>query len=45
MRHECKVMAKKSSVVSFTSFPDPMRGINFNIENFSVDLLEDTKSG
>ena len=45
VRHERKVMPKKSTVVRFTRLPYPMYVINFNKETFSVDLPEDTHSG
>ena len=45
VRHGREVTPKKYSVVVFTRLPDPMRGIIFNKETFSVDFLEDTHAG
>ena len=38
-------MPKKSVVIRFPSFPDPMRGNFHNKETFSVDLTEFTHAG
>ena len=45
VRHQQDVMLKKSAVIRFTSLPGPMHGILRNKETFSVDLLENTRSG
>ena len=42
MRHERKVVPKKSALVRFPRLPDPMCDIFCNKEKFYVDVMEDT---